>query len=110
LRAGCLRKSRARNREACALKKLAVAKIREEGEELAEALEKKGRKEIIWEACDLLYHALVAVRARGITLLTWSASLEDGMGKKAKEKIKNGQKGWKKQAKKRNEKEKTERI
>jgi len=49
-------------------KKLAVAKIREEGEELAEALEKKGRKEIIWEACDVLYHALVAVRARGITL------------------------------------------
>ena len=49
-------------------KKLAVAKIREEGEELAEALEKKGRREIIWEACDVLYHALVAVRARGITL------------------------------------------
>jgi len=49
-------------------KKLAVEKLREEAEELAEALEEKGRREIIWEACDLVYHALVAVRARGITL------------------------------------------
>ncbi|MFA6907605.1 MAG: bifunctional phosphoribosyl-AMP cyclohydrolase/phosphoribosyl-ATP diphosphatase HisIE [Candidatus Micrarchaeia archaeon] len=59
-------------------KKLAIAKIREEGEELAEALEKKGRKEINWEACDLLYHALVAVRARGITL----AELERELGRR----------------------------
>ncbi|MCX6769313.1 MAG: bifunctional phosphoribosyl-AMP cyclohydrolase/phosphoribosyl-ATP diphosphatase HisIE [Candidatus Micrarchaeota archaeon] len=49
-------------------KKLAVAKLREEAEELAEALEEKGRREIVWEACDLFYHALVAVRARGISL------------------------------------------
>ena len=59
-------------------KKLAVAKIREEGEELAEALEKKGRKEIIWEACDVLYHTLVAVRARGIAL----AELERELGRR----------------------------
>ena len=57
-------------------RKLAVAKLREESEELAEALEEKGRREIIWEACDLLYHALVAVRARGITL----ADLERELG------------------------------
>jgi len=63
-------------------KKLAVAKIREEGEELAEALEGKGRREIIWEACDVLYHALAAVRARGITL----AELERELGRR------NGQK------------------
>ncbi len=63
-------------------RKLAVAKIREEGEELAEALEKKGRREIIWEACDLVYHTLVAVRARGITL----ADLERELGRR------NGQK------------------
>jgi len=63
-------------------KSLAVAKIREEGEELAEALEKKGRKEIIWEACDLIYHALVAVRARGIGL----SELERELGRR------NGQK------------------
>jgi phosphoribosyl-ATP pyrophosphohydrolase/phosphoribosyl-AMP cyclohydrolase len=73
--------------------KLAVAKIREEGEELAEALERKGRREIIWEACDVLYHTLVAVRARGITL----ADLERELGrrnakneKKKKKKIEKG--------------------
>ena len=69
-------------------RKLAVAKIREEGEELAEALEEKGRREIIWEACDVLYHTLVAVRARGITL----AELERELGRrdrlKRKEKYK----------------------
>jgi phosphoribosyl-ATP pyrophosphohydrolase/phosphoribosyl-AMP cyclohydrolase len=63
-------------------RKLAVAKLREESEELAEALERKGRKEIIWEACDLLYHALVAVRARGITL----ADLERELGRRNREK------------------------
>jgi len=57
-------------------RKLAVAKLREEAEELAEALEKKGRREIVWEACDLLYHALVAVRARKISL----ADLERELG------------------------------
>ncbi|MFA6328258.1 MAG: bifunctional phosphoribosyl-AMP cyclohydrolase/phosphoribosyl-ATP diphosphatase HisIE [Candidatus Micrarchaeia archaeon] len=61
-------------------RKLAVAKLREEAEELAEALEEKGRREIIWEACDLLYHALVAVRARGITL----ADLERELGRRRK--------------------------
>ncbi|MCX6771902.1 MAG: bifunctional phosphoribosyl-AMP cyclohydrolase/phosphoribosyl-ATP diphosphatase HisIE [Candidatus Micrarchaeota archaeon] len=59
-------------------RKLAVAKLREESEELAEALEEKGRREIIWEACDLLYHALVAVRARGIAL----ADLERELGRR----------------------------
>jgi len=59
-------------------RKLAVAKLREEAEELAEALEEKGRREIVWEACDLLYHALVAVRARGITL----ADLERELGRR----------------------------
>ena len=61
-------------------KKLAVAKLREEAEELAGALEKKGRREIIWEACDLLYHALVAVRARGIGL----SDLERELGRRRK--------------------------
>ena len=49
-------------------RKLACAKIREESEELVEALEEKNRKEVAWEACDLIYHALVAARARGVTL------------------------------------------
>jgi len=72
-------------------RKLAVAKIREEGEELAEALEKKGRKEIVWEACDVLYHALVAVHARGITLADlerelWRRNRLKRKGKKIKTK------------------------
>ena len=57
-------------------RKLAVAKLREEAEELAEALEEKDRREMIWEACDLFYHALVAVRARGITLADLERELE----------------------------------
>ncbi|MFA5929743.1 MAG: bifunctional phosphoribosyl-AMP cyclohydrolase/phosphoribosyl-ATP diphosphatase HisIE [Candidatus Micrarchaeia archaeon] len=73
-------------------KKLAVAKIREEGEELAEALERKGRREIIWEACDVLYHALVAVRARGITL----AELERELGRRNGQKRKGNEEKTKK--------------
>lgn len=69
-------------------KKLAIAKIREEGEELAEALEKKGRKEIIWEACDVLYHALVAVRARGIALCDLERELGRRNAKKKRRKTK----------------------
>ncbi len=61
-------------------RKLAVTKLREESEELAEALEKKGRREMIWEACDLFYHALVAVRARGIAL----SDLERELGRRRK--------------------------
>ncbi len=49
-------------------RRLAVAKIREESEELVEALQKKNRKEVAWEACDLIYHALVAAHARGVRL------------------------------------------
>lgn len=48
--------------------KLACAKIEEESQELVEALQKKNRKEVAWEACDLIYHALVAARARGVKL------------------------------------------
>jgi phosphoribosyl-ATP pyrophosphohydrolase/phosphoribosyl-AMP cyclohydrolase len=47
---------------------LSASKLREECEELIEALGSKDKKEVAWEACDLLYHALVAVRARGVGL------------------------------------------
>lgn len=60
--------------------KLAIAKLREESEELVEALEKKGRNEIIWEACDLLYHTLVAVRAKGVAL----SDLERELGRRSR--------------------------
>ena len=49
-------------------RKLACAKIDEESGELVEALQKKDRKEVAWEACDLIYHSLVAARARGVRL------------------------------------------
>lgn len=49
-------------------RKLACAKISEEAEELVEAINEKPKKEVIWEACDLIYHALVAARARGVSL------------------------------------------
>lgn len=49
-------------------RKLACEKIAEESSELVEAIQKKNRKEVAWEACDLIYHALVAARARGVRL------------------------------------------
>lgn len=49
-------------------RKLACAKIEEESAELVEALRIKNRKEVAWEAADLIYHALVAARARGVKL------------------------------------------
>ncbi len=63
-----------------ASKKLACAKIEEESGELVEALQKKNRKEVAWEACDLIYHTLVAARARGVTL----ADLEGEFAKRRK--------------------------
>lgn len=51
-----------------ASRKLACAKIEEESAELVEALQEKGKKEVMWEACDLIYHSLVAARARGVSL------------------------------------------
>ncbi|MFA6489861.1 MAG: bifunctional phosphoribosyl-AMP cyclohydrolase/phosphoribosyl-ATP diphosphatase HisIE [Candidatus Micrarchaeia archaeon] len=49
-------------------RKLACAKISEEAAELVEAINEKPKKEVVWEACDLIYHALVAARARGVSL------------------------------------------
>jgi|GEM_PF-376337 len=48
--------------------KLACAKIAEEAAELVEAIQEKGKQEVVWETCDLIYHALVAARARGVRL------------------------------------------
>ncbi len=47
---------------------LACAKIDEEAAELVEAIMEKPKKEVTWEACDLIYHSLVAARARGVAL------------------------------------------
>ena len=45
-----------------------AAKIIEEGGELAEALVSEGDSAVASEAADVLYHMLVGLQARGITL------------------------------------------
>ena len=65
-------------------RKLACAKIKEESEELVEALKEKNKREVVWEACDLIYHALVAARARGVSL----ADLERELARRNREKKK----------------------
>ncbi len=44
------------------------AKITEEAAELVEASELKDRKEIVWEAADLLFHMMVLLEVHGISL------------------------------------------
>jgi phosphoribosyl-ATP pyrophosphohydrolase/phosphoribosyl-AMP cyclohydrolase len=44
------------------------AKIREEAEELAEAIQNETDARVLNEAADLLYHALVGLQLRGLTL------------------------------------------
>jgi len=65
-----------------ASRKLACAKIEEESKELVEALRKKNRKEVAWEVCDLIYHALVAVRARDVKLSDLERELARRNGKR----------------------------
>jgi phosphoribosyl-ATP pyrophosphohydrolase/phosphoribosyl-AMP cyclohydrolase len=56
-------------------RELACAKIEEEAAELVEALQKKNRKEVAWEACDLIFHALAAARGREVGLSGLEAEL-----------------------------------
>ena len=44
-----------------------AAKVREEGEELARAIEGEGDERVVAEAADVVYHAMVALLARGRT-------------------------------------------
>ncbi len=46
---------------------LLYAKIREEADELATAIEKESDEQVIYEAADLLYHSLVGLASRDIT-------------------------------------------
>ncbi len=62
--------------------KLACAKIEEEAAELVEAIQEKEKKEVVWEACDLIYHALVASRARGVKLSDLEKEFARRSGKK----------------------------
>lgn len=49
-------------------KKFAISKVREEGRELIEAAQKKGKKDVAWEACDLIYHSLALALACGVSI------------------------------------------
>ncbi|MEM6410713.1 MAG: phosphoribosyl-ATP diphosphatase [Pseudomonadota bacterium] len=48
--------------------KKVAQKISEEGSELAIAIVSEGEHEVASEAADLIYHLLVGLRARGVTL------------------------------------------
>ena len=45
-----------------------AAKVREEGDELARALEGESDERVVSECADVVYHALVGLLARGVTL------------------------------------------
>ena len=55
-------------------------KIAEEGAELALALAAQGEEESAAEAADLLYHILVGLRAKGVSLDQVSAALKARQG------------------------------
>ena len=55
-------------------------KIAEEGAELALALAAQGDEETANEAADLLYHILVGLRAKGVSLDQVSAALKSRQG------------------------------
>ena len=63
---------------------LSCAKIREESEELVEAIQEKNKREVVWEACDLIYHTLVAARARDVKM----SDIEKEFARRHKEKQK----------------------
>ncbi len=55
-------------------------KIAEEGAELALALAAQGKSESASEAADLIYHMLVGLRSRGVTLDDVAAALRKRQG------------------------------
>tara|TARA_B100001540_G_scaffold39212_1_gene34785 strand:- start:646 stop:993 length:348 start_codon:yes stop_codon:yes gene_type:complete len=55
-------------------------KVHEEGQELAEAVIRESDARVASEAADVLYHALVALRSRGVSLDDVAASLESRQG------------------------------
>jgi phosphoribosyl-ATP pyrophosphohydrolase/phosphoribosyl-AMP cyclohydrolase len=56
------------------------AKVREEAGELAQALESESDERVVSEAADVLYHALVGLRARGIAFRSVLAELARRLG------------------------------
>lgn len=60
--------------------KACADKVHEEGIELADAVIGESDDRVASEAADVLYHALVALRARGVTLDDVAAALEARQG------------------------------
>jgi phosphoribosyl-ATP pyrophosphohydrolase len=59
---------------------LTAKKLGEEGVEAALAIVSQGDKEVAGEAADLLYHLLVALRSRGVSLDQVAKALEARQG------------------------------
>jgi phosphoribosyl-ATP pyrophosphohydrolase/phosphoribosyl-AMP cyclohydrolase len=57
-----------------------AAKVREEGDELARALEGESAERVVSEAADVVYHALVGLIARGVSLRDVEAELARRFG------------------------------
>lgn len=57
-----------------------AAKVREEGDELARALESESAERVVSEAADVLYHAMVGLIARGVELRDVEAELARRFG------------------------------
>jgi len=57
-----------------------AAKVREEGDELARALENESDQRVISEAADVVYHSLVGLIARGVELRDLEAELARRFG------------------------------
>jgi phosphoribosyl-ATP pyrophosphohydrolase len=60
---------------------LIAKKLGEEGVEAALAVANQGDKEVAAEAADVLYHLLVALRSRGVSLDDLAQALEARQGK-----------------------------
>lgn len=60
---------------------LTAKKLGEEGVEAALAVMAQGDKEVAAEAADLVYHLLVALRSRGVSLDAVAAELKKRQGK-----------------------------
>lgn len=53
-----------------------LAKIKEESDEVVDAAKNKGDSEVVWETADLLYHLLVLLADKGISLEEIAKELE----------------------------------
>jgi phosphoribosyl-ATP pyrophosphohydrolase len=60
---------------------LTAKKLGEEGVEAALAIVAQGDKEVAGEAADVIYHLLVALRSRGVSLDAVAAELKKRQGK-----------------------------